>query len=256
MTTKEITAKFAGDNIGRDLNVISNPAPGGNLVETLSLWERLALVSGILFVALQLSAMIYFITLVFPRMGPPEAVEQHLAFYRQHGEVLRLGNYLLVLPTPFFLLFLGGLSGILRRAEDGKGGLTTTAITSGAIVAILWPLSAVLNNIGIDIAQSGGDRATIVALDAVGPYMLALSALPRATLLAATATVLLYRQLAPRWVGWIGLGLGVISVIGSATLVLAALFPVLALSTLLFELWILVLSVTLLQKFRTVGSTL
>ena len=227
MTTEEF-ATFARQPSGRVLNP-----------------ERLALVSGIIFTILQLGVLMYFISLVFPQMGPPDAVEQHLAFYTQHGEVLRLGNYLLTLPTAFFLFFLGGLSGILRSAEGGRPVLATTAIISGAIVAILWPLSAALNNIGIDIAQAGGDAATIVALDGIGVYLLALSALPRTVLLAAMSIVLLHSQLAPRWVGWLGLGLGLISIIGSATLVLVNLFPVLAFSTLLFELWILVVSVAL-----------
>jgi hypothetical protein len=75
--------------------------------------------------------------------------------------------------------------------KGGDNTLATAAVTSRAIVAILWPLSAVLNNLGIDIAQVGGDAATIVALDAIGPYMLALSALPRAIFLAAASVGLL-----------------------------------------------------------------
>lgn len=209
---------------------------------------RLALGSGIAFSLMQLGALLYFILLVFPQMGPPDAAAQHVAFYTQHGMTLKLGNYLMTLPTPFFLLFLGGLFGILRRAEGGRGVLANAAITSGAIVAILWPLSAVLNHIGIDIAQAGGDTATIVALDSIGAYMLALSALPRVVLLAGTAVTLLHSQLTPRWIGWAGLVLGVFSIIGSATLVLVDLFPLLALSTLLFELWVLALSVALLRN--------
>lgn len=211
------------------------------------------LASGIAFVITQFGAMLYFIIFVFPQMGPSDAAAQHLAFYTQHGEVLRLGNYLMTLPTAFFLLFLDGLTSVLRQAEGNRGVLAITAITSRAIVAILWPLSGVVNNIGIDIAQAGGDAATIVALDAIGPYMLALSALPRTVLLAATSIVLLHSQLTPRWVGWLGPGLGAISVIGSATLVIEDLFPVLAFSTLLFEFWVLVLSVALLRNLRTMG---
>ena len=209
--------------------------------------ERLALIGGIIFSVLQIGSLIYFASLVFPEMGSPEATEQHLAFYTQHGEVLRLGNYLLMLPLPFFLLFLGGLYSVLHRAEGDNSTLTSGAIASGAIFAILWPLSGVLNNIGIDIAQTGGDKATIVALDAIGPYMLALSTLPRTVLLAATSVVLLRSQLTSRWLGWAGLGLALVSLVGSATLIQAGLFPLLAISTLLFELWILALSAILLR---------
>lgn len=210
--------------------------------------ERLAFISGIAFSVMQFGAMFYFIILVFPQMGPPDATAQHVAFYTQHGATLRLGNYLMTLPLPFFLFFLGGLSGFLRRPETGDSTLSTAAITSGAIVAILWPLSAVLNHIGLDIAQARGDAATIVALDAIGAYMLALSALPRAILLAATSVRLLQGRPLLRWISWLGLVSAVISIVGSATLIDGQLFPVLALGTLLFELWILFLSIALLRK--------
>jgi hypothetical protein len=204
--------------------------------------ERLAFVSGIAFSFIQFGVMLYFMILVLPQMGPPDAAAQHVAFYTQHGATLRLGNYLMTLPTPFFLFFLAGLGGVLRRAEGGGSTLATATVTSGAIVAILWPLSAVLNNIGIDIAQAGGDAATIVALDAIGPYMLALSTLPRAILLAAASVGLLNGRFIPRWLGWLGLALAVVSLVGSGTMLVGQLFPVLALGTILFEVWILLLS--------------
>ncbi len=211
-------------------------------------FERLGFASGVIFSLLQFGVMGYFITLVFPQMGPPEAVELHLAFYRNQGEVLRLGNYLLMLPMPFFLLFLGGLFGLLRRMEGSSGPLAVSAITSGTIVAVLWPLSAVLNNVGIDIAQAGGDRATVTALDAIGPYTLALSALPRAVLLVAVSAGLIYGRFKPGWISWAGLALAMITLAGSATLVTRQIFPVLALGTMLFELWIVALSLTVLLK--------
>jgi hypothetical protein len=212
--------------------------------------ERQAFAGGIAFSVSQLAVMLYFVILVLPQMGPPDAVAQHIAFYTQHGATLRLGNYLMTLPMPFFLLFLGGLSGVLRRTEDGDSTLATAAISSGAIAAVLWPLSAVLNNIGLDIAQAGGDTATIMALDAIGAYMLALSALPRAVLLAAASVGLLQGRFMPRWLGWLGLLLAVASLAGSATLVVSQLFPVLALGTLLFEVWILLLSIVLLRRHQ------
>lgn len=209
---------------------------------------RLALASGIIFSLSQFGALLYFVIFIFPRMGPPEATAQHLLFYTQHGEALRFGNYLLALPAPFFLFFLGGLSGLLRQAEGEQGSLAPAALTGGVLVAILWPLSGILNNIAIDIAQAGGDPATIAALDAIGPYMLALSALPRAVLLAAASIGLLPARFIPRWLGWLGLGLALLSLIGSATLVAGQIFPVLALGTLLFEAWVLLLSIVLLRR--------
>ncbi len=214
------------------------------------LWERFSFASGTIYAIGQVGALAYFAVRVFPEMGPPDATAQHVAFYAQQGQVLRLGNYLLMLPMPFFLFFLGGLFGVLRRIH-GSSALSIAAVTAGAAVALLWPLSAVLNTIAIDIAQAGGDAVTISALDAIGPYALALSALPRAVLLLATAGVFLHDQRAPRWVTWSGVGLALLSLVGTATLVVEEMFPLLALGTLLFEVWIVALSVLLLRSTRT-----
>jgi hypothetical protein len=113
---------------------------------------------------------------------------------------------------------------------------------------MIWPLAAILSDIGIDIALAGGDAATVASLDAIAPYSLALSALPRMVLLLTVSAALLYHELAPRWIGWLGVAAGLLSLAGTATLVVSALFPLLALSTLFFELWIIVLSLALLSK--------
>ncbi len=214
------------------------------------LWERFSLASGIIYAMGQVGAFAYFAVRVFPQMGPPDATAQHLAFYTQQGHILRLGNYLLMLPLPFLLVFLGGLFGVLRRAH-GSSTLAVAAVTADAAVAVLWPLSAVVNTIAIDIAEAGGDAATIIALDAIGAYALALSALPRAVLLLATAGVFFHDQRTPRLITWSGVGLALLSLGGTATLVVADLFPLLALSTLLFEVWLAALSVVLLRRART-----
>jgi hypothetical protein len=72
--------------------------------------------------------------------------------------------------------------------------------------------------------------------------MLALSTLPRAILLAAASVGLLNGRFIPRWLGWLGLALAVVSLVGSGTMLVGQLFPVLALGTILFEVWILLLS--------------
>jgi hypothetical protein len=60
--------------------------------------------------------------------------------------------------------------------------------------------------------------------------------------------VLLEGRLVSRWIGWTGLALGVISLVSTGTLLTPALFPFLALGTLLFVLWIAALTVALLRN--------
>lgn len=211
-------------------------------------WERPALGCGVAFALLQLLVMVFFAVAILPGLGAVDApAAQRAAAYAEHGDLLRLGNFLLMLPVIFFLFFLGGLYGVLRRAEGGSGAFAMASVLAGAAMAMLWPLAGVISDIGIDMARGGGDAVTIASLDAIAPYSLALSALPRTVLLVATAAVLLQSRVLPGWFAWSGLAVALLSVVGAATLVAEALFPVLALSTMLFEFWLVGLGFALLR---------
>ena len=213
-----------------------------------SRWEGLSLVSGIVFAVLQLGVLVYFVVFVFPKLGPMDAsATVRASAYTQHGETLRLGNYLMTLPAVFLLFFLNGLYAVLRRLEGGSGLLAIATMASGIAMSMLWPLSAVVSDIAIDIAKGGGDAATVAAFGAIGPYTLALSALPRTVLLVATSLVLLDPRFAYRWIGWAGFGVAFLSIVGTTTLVFKEMFAVLACGTVLFEFWILAVSIALLR---------
>jgi hypothetical protein len=219
-------------------------------VEHSSPYERLTLAGGIGFAAVQFAALAYGIPAILAkRPGLDAPAAEQVASIAQHGTAQVLGNYLLALPVPFFLLFLGGLYGILRRADPG-GGLAMAAAGSGVAMALIWPFGLMLTNISVAIARDGGDVATAWALDAVAPFSRALSGLPCAVLLLATALLLPRTGRAPRWLARTGHGLAAISLIGSGTLVVGGLFPIMSLGTLLFEIWICALSIALLRSAR------
>lgn len=227
----------------------------GDSYDRPSPWERPALGSGILLVVLQLAGLAFFITSVAPKMPPVDApAAQAAAFYTQHGGLITTNNFLFMLQTPFLLLFLAGLNGVLRRVEGGSGALAVAALGSGVAMGVILALGWLISGLGVGIAANGGDAATIKALDGMSPLSLALSTLPRALLLAATSLVLLRSQFAPRWIGWAGLALVLISVVGATTLIIGAMFPVLALGSLLFELWTLALSIALLRHTGAVAQ--
>jgi hypothetical protein len=210
---------------------------------------RVAAASGAAFGALQLVTAVVFGTVILPRLGDPSAPAAHwVAAYRAHGDLLRLGNYLLVLPTPLFLLFLGGLYEALRRA--GAEALAAAGVLAGAAAAMLWPLAAVLNDVAVDIAQNGGDAGTVAALNGIGPYLLALGATGRVVLLAAAGAVLPRAGAAPRWVGVLGYAAAGASAVGTLTLVDGRAFAVLALGALAFDAWTLALGLALWRRRR------
>ncbi|HSH79708.1 MAG TPA: hypothetical protein VLA19_14385 [Herpetosiphonaceae bacterium] len=221
-----------------------------------SRWERAALASGVLFAVLQIAAIGFvavFVLSQLPPVGGPLA-EWAEALVQIPTMTGRIASYLLLLPMPFFLLFLGGLFSVLRRAEGGSGSLAVSALCAGIAMAMTWPMGILIAGLSSDIVAGGGDVATAWSLDGMAPLSLALSAFPRTVLLVATSLLLLGSRLAPRWMGWMGLALAVASLIGTAMLLVPDMFPILALGTLLFELWILALSVSLVRSERTASQ--
>ncbi len=224
--------------------------------EQPSRWERPALASGVLFAVLQIAAIGFVAVFVLSKLPPvggplPEWAEALVQIPTMTG---RIASYLLLLPMPFFLLFLGGLFGVLRRAEGGSGSLAVSALCAGIAMAMTWPMGILMAGLSSDIVAGGGDVATAWSLDGMAPLSLALSAFPRTVLLVATSLLLLGSRLAPRWMGWLGLALAVASLIGTAMLLVPDMFPILALGTLIFELWILALSVSLVRNERTASQ--
>ncbi len=218
-----------------------------------SRWERPALASGIVFAVLQIAAIVFatvFLLSKLPPVGAP-LTEWADALMQIPTMTVSIANYLLLLPVPFFLLFMGGLFGVLRRAEGGSAALSVSVLASGIAVAVTWPFGILIAGISSSIVADGGDLATAWALDGMAPFSLALSAFPRTVLLVATSLLLLDQRLAPRWLGWLGLVLALVSLIGTGMLLVGDLFPILALGTLIFELWVLALSVSLVRSEQT-----
>ena len=219
-----------------------------------SRWERLSLSNGILFAAVQM-VTIAFTAVFFATTHPPmDASPQEAARgFAQAQTMVEVGTYLYVLQVPFLLLFLGGLFGVLRRAEGGSGTLAISALGAGIAMVVIASMGALISSVTPTIGQLGGDGATVKAIDAMTPLALALSAFPRAVLLGATSVVILESRIAPRWIGWAGLVLGLISLVSTGTLIAPGLFPFLALGTLMFVVWVVILSVALLRSTRAEG---
>jgi hypothetical protein len=111
------------------------------------------------------------------------------------------------------------------------------AVAAGTLLALIWPLAGVLHDVALDTAADGADLRILGGWDAVAPYSLAFSALPRLFFIGAIVLGLRMAGSAP-WLQRIGVVLLPLSLLGSATLVAGAMFPLLALSTLGYELWV------------------
>jgi hypothetical protein len=204
---------------------------------------------GVAFAACQLLVMVAMALFVLPHGGSPsdpalERGENVLAA----ADLYRIGNFVFMAAGSLLLGFLGAVHVRLRRV-DSTGTLATVAVASGALLAVIWPLAGVLHDVALDTAAAGTDPRILSGWDAVAPYSLAFSVFARIFFVGSIALALKAAGTAP----WLVRAAGVIvvlSLVGSATLIAGALFPVLALSTLAYEIWVGALAWHWLRRVR------
>ena len=225
------------------------PGPSTREIDAVRISTRF----GIAFALCQLGTMVLMAIFVLPHGGSPGDP----ALERGHrvldaADLYRAGNYVFMMSGVLLLGFLGAVRARLRHV-DPSGALATIAVAAGTLLALIWPLAGVLHDVALDTAQDGTDLRILGGWDAVAPYSLAFSALPRLFLVGALVLSLRATGTAP-WLQRIGVVILVLSMVGSATLLAGALFPVLALSTLTYELWIGAVAWHWLRADRQLGS--
>jgi len=205
---------------------------------------------GVGFGVCQIAVMILVGIFVIPHGGSPNdpALERGEGVLDAAG-VYRVGNYVLIVSGVLLLGFLGAVQARLRQV-DRSGALATVAVAAGTLLALIWPLSGVLHDVALEAAGSGSDLRILAGWDAVAPFSLAFSALPRLFFVGALVLGLRASGTNP-WMQRTGVVILVLSAAGSVTLIEGGLFPLVALSTLCFEVWVGVLAWRWLRESRT-----
>lgn len=192
---------------------------------------------GVAFAVCQLLVMLGMSVLVLPDVGAPgDPAIQRGQDILDVDTAYRVSNYAFMVAGTLLLGFLGVVHVRLRRV-DPSGVLATVAVAAGSLLALVWPLAGVLHDVAMGAAAEGTDVRLLAGWDAIAPYSLAFSVFPRLFLVGALVLGLRLAGTSP-WLQRIGLVLLPVSLLGSATLLTDALFPVLALSTLTYEVWI------------------
>jgi len=199
--------------------------------------SRLSARFGVAFTVCQIGVMVAMAILVLPHGGSPNDP----ALERGHNVLdaetaYRLGNYAFMLAGSLLIGFMGVVNLRLRRV-DTSGVLATTATVAGTLLALIWPLGGLLHDVALEVADAGADLRILGGWDAVAPFSLAFSVVPRVFFVGAIVLGLKRAGTGP-WLQRIGIVLLPLSLVGSATLVAAGFFPLLALSTLAYELWV------------------
>jgi hypothetical protein len=189
------------------------------------------------FTICQLGVMVCMAVFVLPHGGSPNDPALERGHHVLDAENLyRAGNYAFMIAGSLLLGFLGAVYVKLRKA-DGTGVLATVAVAAGTLLSLIWPYAGVLHDVALDTAADGTDLRILGGWDAVAPYSLAFSAMPRMFFVGAIVLGLRMMGSSP-WLQRIGIVLLPLTLVGTATLVAGALFPLLALSTLGYELWV------------------
>jgi hypothetical protein len=199
--------------------------------------ERISTRFGLAFSLGQLVVLVATALFVLPHGGSPgdPALERGQSVHAA-ADIYRVGNYVFMISGSLLLGFLGAVQVRLRRV-DGSGTLSTVAVAAGTLLAVIWPLAGMLHDVALDAAGAGADLRILAGWDAVAPYALAFSVLARVFFVGAIVLGLRLAGGAP-WLVRSGVVLLVLALAGSATLVVGDLFPLLALSTLGYEIWV------------------
>jgi hypothetical protein len=208
---------------------------------------RLSAGCGLAFVVAQLGVMVVMTVVVLPHgIGPDAPALERGESVREVTDLYRAGNYAFMIAGSLLLGFLGVVAARLRRA-DPTGSLATVAVAAGTLLALIWPLGGMLHDVALEVASGGTDPRILGGWDAVAPFSLAFSAFARVFFLGALVLGLRATD-SSLWLRRTGVVVIVLSVAGSATLVTGAMFPLLALSTLGYELWVGALAWTWLRR--------
>jgi len=125
------------------------------------------------------------------------------------------GGYLEAVAALAFLAVAAFLYRVTARDREPAGWLATTAF--GAAVLNAVPSGLAAGAAALYGAHHGADAATVAALNDLRDFSFFLSFLPLGLFTCAVAGLAASRALAvPRWVGWVGLPVGVLQFAGAA----------------------------------------
>ena len=201
--------------------------------------EWLVPLTGVLFVIL--------VILSFTIGGEPpdheEPVQEIVDHYVDNKDSVQFGAFLSALAGASFIFFFGYLRKVLRAAEGENGMLSLLAVIGAAIVATGAAIDGTISFALAEAADDVPDEVDPVAIQALQvlwdndflPF-----ALGSFVLLIATGASIVRHGALPKWLGWVALVLGILSVT-----------PVGFFAFLVVAVWILVLSVMLMMRARS-----
>lgn len=194
-----------------------------------STWERLAPLTGLVFVAI----VVFVFATGGSTPGDHDTAQQVQAFYGQHHDKHMTLAFIMAISIPFLLFFISILRYELRRA-GGTGQLANAAFAGGVLAAAGFGILAFVH---LALADAGGSVKTIGTTQALNVLdnndFLPMAAGMGVLVLAGGLSAIRHGGL-PKWLGWAGV------VIGAASFTPAGFF-----AFLLSGIWVVIVSILL-----------
>ncbi len=181
---------------------------------------------------------------------PDDPLGDIRAYFADHRTALLIAAYLGGLSAILSLWFIAGLRTVLRRAEGGDGTLALAMFAGGLVVNGMALLGTVLSaTLAFNADRDDGVFRTVYDL---GNMTFAVLYFPWALFTAAAAVVMIRTGVLARWLGWAGLVVAVVMLVGAAGLgqtsgAWAAGGVISFVAFLLGMAWILVTSIVMLR---------
>ncbi len=175
-------------------------------MEQQSTWERLAPLTGVIFVAIVVA--VFAIGGSTP--GDHETAQEVQAFYGQHHDKHMALAFIMALSIPFLLFFISILRYELRRA-GGTGQTANAAFAGGVLAAAGFGILAFVHYALADAADSAATIGTAQTLNVLdNTDFIPVAAGVGVLVLGAGLSTVRHGGL-PKWLGWVGVVIGVVA---------------------------------------------
>jgi hypothetical protein len=199
-------------------------------------WGWLGPVSGILFVAFVVVAMIVSGDSGVDPEDPAEQIARHMAANSDDKELAFL---FFGLATFFFIWFLSHLRDRFRRAGDEGDWLVSVFWAGGLLSVAVLLMQGLVLAAQFSIDNYGRDVQAAKALSALEWNFALLLGPPVAAMMGAAAVVVLRFGVLPKWLGWL-------AALAFVAAIVAPWVP-------LFAVWVLLVSIVLLVERKGVS---
>jgi hypothetical protein len=169
-------------------------------------WERLAPLTGVIFVAIAVATF----AIGGSTPGDHDTAQQVQSFYGKHHDKHMLLAFILALSLPFLLFFVSSLRNDLRRA-GGTGQLANGAFAGGVLAAAGFGILAFVHLALADAADSAKTIGTTQVLNVLDNNDYVPVGAGMGVLVFGAGLSAVRHGGLPSWLGWAGVVIGVLA---------------------------------------------